>query len=209
MQKIKKHGFLISLEGIEGSGKSTQILRLKSYLEEKGYEVLTLREPGGTPTGEKIRSILLNLPDKTSPLTEALLFAASRSELLNNTILPFLNKEKTVVILDRYLDSSFAYQGYAGELGIDVIETIHSLYPLNILPDQTFYYRIDLKTSMTRQKDRGNKKDYFESKPDSYYQKLIDGFDKRAEIDSKRITTINGSLSPDEVHQLTIKALKL
>lgn len=209
MKNFKRQGLIISLEGIEGSGKSTQIAKLTDYFEQKGYSVLSLREPGGTDTGEKIRNVLLNLPKETYPLTEALLFAASRAELLTHKILPFIQDKKSVVLLDRYIDSSYAYQAYAGKLGEDAIKAIHSIDPLTIMPDITFYYKISLKTSMERQSKRGQKKDYFESKPDSFYEKLIKGFDERAQNFSERIFIINGEQDSESVFQDSVKNIRL
>lgn len=189
----------ITFEGIEGSGKSTQIQYLKKYIESMGLSVLLLREPGGTHFGENLRNAILESKENISALSEAFLFASSRSQLLNQKILPFLRQSKTAVIVDRYIDSSIAYQGFARELGMQTILDIHSFGELKTLPNLTFYLKIDLETSMKRQKARGNEKDYFEKENNSFYSKLIDGYDSCAELFNKRVTTINAKQSVEAV----------
>ena len=189
----------ISLEGIEGSGKSTQIQLIKDYLSSLGYQVLILREPGGTKFGEGLRSAILESEEPLHPLAEAYLFASSRSQLLKEKILPFLEKDKSIVILDRYIDSSIAYQGKARGLGIETIINIHSYSPLNIMPNLTFLLDIDLKTSMERQSARGNDKDYFEKENQNFYQNLIDGYHECAKTFPERMKVIAAERSVEEV----------
>lgn len=189
----------LSLEGIEGSGKSTQIKHLSDFLTNRGYRVLCLREPGGTLFGEGLRAAILESKEPLHPLAEAYLFASSRSQLLKEKILPFLAQEKSVVILDRYIDSSIAYQGFARGLGLETIVNIHSPAPLNIMPNRTFYLDIDLQTSMERQDQRGNPKDYFEKENHEFYQKLIAGYKECAKVFSKRIMTIDATQNIDQV----------
>ena len=198
---------LLSFEGIEGSGKSTQIQRLSEFLESKGKKVYCFREPGGTAFGEQLRSAILTSDTKIDPIAEAHLFASARAQLLAQEILPKLNEENTVVILDRYIDSSIAYQASARELGINTILNIHRDYPLNIMPHCTLYLHIDLETSMQRQKARGNEKDYFEKENHDFYQKLIDGYDLSAKIFTDRIKIIDGSQDMDNVSKNIINAV--
>jgi dTMP kinase len=196
---VTNESYLISFEGIEGSGKSTQIKLLKEHLEQKNYRVLLLREPGGTAFGENLRSAILNSDEKIFPLSEAFLFAASRTQLLNEKVLPFLDQKNSVVILDRYIDSSIAYQGFARELGIQTILDIHSFGKLKIVPQLTLYLKINLETSMARQDSRGNKKDYFEKENQHFYSKLIEGYDTCAEEFKDRIKTIDATKSIENV----------
>lgn len=200
--KSSHDSHFISFEGIEGSGKSTQIKILKNFLEEKGYQVLLLREPGGSSFGEKLRAAILDSQTPLSPLAEAHLFASSRAQLLFEKILPFLEKEKSIVLLDRYIDSSFAYQGQARGLGIDTIIDIHAHSPLNIMPSKTFYLKIDLETSHKRQAARGNSKDYFEKENKHFYTQLIEGFEKASTLFPERIVTIDASLDEKSVTEL-------
>lgn len=185
--------YFLSFEGIEGAGKSTQILRVRDQLEELGFRVLILREPGGTPFGEKLRSAILHSTGKLHPLAEAHLFASSRVQLLNDVILKELETPGTVVICDRYLDSSLAYQGHARDLGMGIILEIHQNFPLNLVPHLTLYLRIDLETSMKRQKMRNAPKDYFEAQGHDFYERLIEGYDKAAQMFPERIKTIDAS----------------
>ncbi len=194
-----KDSFLLSFEGIEGSGKSTQIKLLESFLTQKGYTVLTLREPGGTTFGEGLRNAILGSDSPIHPLAEAHLFASSRAQLVSQKILPALAKDKTVVILDRYIDSSLSYQGNARGLGFETILNLHTHPPLNILPSMTFYLEISLETSMQRQDLRNNKKDYFEKENQDFYKKLINGFEKCCEVFPKRIKVINATNSIEQV----------
>lgn len=198
----------LSLEGIEGSGKSTQIKEIESYLASKNLRVLTLREPGGTLFGEKLREAILQSETPLHPLAECHLFLASRAQLLKEKILPFLLVPGSVVILDRYIDSTLAYQGKARRLGYETILTLHQHDPLNLLPHRTYFLDISLETSMKRQEARGNKKDYFESQKNEFYQNLLDGYRELSSIFSERILKINAETTPSEVTSHILKDLQ-
>ncbi|MBD66075.1 MAG: dTMP kinase [Halobacteriovoraceae bacterium] len=197
----------LSFEGIEGSGKSTQIELVEQYFKDKNYQVLKLREPGGTSFGEKLREAILHSETPLSSLAEAHLFAASRAQLLKEKILPALAQENTIVIVDRYIDSSMAYQGVARGLGSEVIAEIHRHSPLNYMPQMTFYLYIDLETSHQRQQARGNTKDYFEKENHSFYQHLIEGYDHCASVFPTRIKKIDATQSVEQVNQAILKEL--
>jgi dTMP kinase len=198
-------GLFLSIEGIEGSGKTTQINFIKQFFEDKGYSVITLREPGGTRFGEKLREAILESTSPLHPLSEAHLFVSSRTQLLYEKILPALKDKKCVVILDRYIDSSLAYQGKARGLGFETILKLHLNSPLNILPKRTFFLDIDLETSMQRQLLRGNKKDYFESEKKDFYLSLVAGYREVASLFTNRVKRIDATVSAAEVSEL-IKA---
>jgi len=191
--------FFLSFEGIEGAGKSTQLLNLKAFLEEKNFRVLILREPGGTPFGEKLRSAILNTQTPIHPLAEVYLFAASRAQLLDEVTLKELNVPNTVIIYDRYIDSTLAYQGVGRNLGVQTILEIHQNFPLNLVPHMTFYLKISLDCSILRQEKRNQDKDYFESQGRDFYQKLIDGYDMAAELFPDRILVLNGEKEQSQV----------
>ena len=191
--------FFLSFEGIEGAGKSTQILNLKNFLEGKGFRVLILREPGGTPFGEKLRSAILNTKTPIHPLAEVYLFTASRAQLLDEVTLKELNIPNTVIIYDRYIDSTIAYQGMGRNLGIQNILEIHQNFPLNLVPHLTFYLKISLDTSIERQEKRNQNRDYFESQGRDFYQKLIDGYDLSAELFPNRILVLDGEKDETQV----------
>ncbi len=191
--------FFISLEGIEGSGKSTQIKEIEAFVQRKGLRVLTLREPGGTVFGEKLREAILNSSEPLHPLAECHLFLASRAQLLKEKILPFLLQPGSVVILDRYVDSTLAYQGKARRLSYETVLTLHQHDPLNLLPHRTYFLDISLEVSMERQAARGNAKDYFESQKAEFYQNLVDGYRELATIFPERIMKIEAERSASYV----------
>ncbi len=191
--------FFLSFEGIEGAGKSTQINRLKDFLEKKNFRVILLREPGGTSFGERLREAILNAKTELHPLAEALLFASSRTQLLTEVTLKELCQPNTVVIYDRYIDSSIAYQGIARGLGAKEIIDIHSAFPLNLVPHLTLYLRITPEVSEKRQKMRNAPKDYFESRGMKFYQDLVEGYDLAASVFNERIFTINADKTLDAV----------
>ncbi len=199
---VTPESFFLSLEGIEGSGKTTQIKYIETFLKEKGYRVLTLREPGGTTFGEKLREAILMSQTPLHPLAECHLFLASRAQLLKEKVLPFLLNPKSVVILDRYMDSTLAYQGKARGLGIETVLELHRHEPLCLVPHRTYFLDISLETSHERQKLRGNEKDYFESEKNEFYQSLVDGYREMAELFSERILKIDASVNPEKVSTL-------
>lgn len=202
----KDDSIFISFEGIEGAGKSTQIELLESYLTKKGLNVTTLREPGGTFIGEKLREAILTSSDELSPLTETFIFLSSRIELLKRKILPLLSQKKSVVILDRYIDSTLSYQGKGRHLGFETILNLHSIPPLNLLPHKTFFLNIDEKTSQIRQKKRGDEKDYFERENSDFYHLIHDGFHELSQIFPERIITIDALGSINDIHQKIIES---
>lgn len=202
--------FFLSFEGIEGAGKSTHITRLKHDLEKMGYRVILTREPGGTIFGEKLRKAILESEVPLDPIAEAHLFASSRAQLLTEVTLKELKENKTVVIYDRYLDSSLAYQGIARGLGIETVLEIHQHGPLTTVPHRTFYIRIGLETSQERQTIRNNAKDYFEAENFDFYSKLIQGYEEAVKLFPERIWVIDGEPSMDEVyHQIKCAAIDL
>jgi dTMP kinase len=140
----------ITFEGPEGSGKTTQIELLKSYLEEKGYPVLATREPGGTSIGNQIRAILLD-PRNTEilPASEALLFSAARAQIVNQVIRPHL-MQGSIVLCDRYADSTLAYQGYGHGLELETLHAITALATAELKPDLTVYLDIDVEEGLRR-----------------------------------------------------------
>lgn len=201
--------FFLSFEGIEGAGKSTQITRLKKYLEEeKNFRVLILREPGGTPFGEKLRQAILENKTEITPLAEAHLFAASRSQLLSEVIMKELSTPNTVVICDRYIDSSLVYQGHARGLGVAEVLEIHNIFPLNLVPHLTFYLKISVETSEKRQKIRNAPKDYFEARGIEFYKKLAVGYDLMHELFPHRILSLDAEGSLDQVTTLILSTME-
>lgn len=201
------NSFFLSFEGIEASGKTTQIKLVKDYLEKNGKRVILIREPGGTAFGENLRNAILNSEVPLHPMAEAHLFASSRAQLLHEVILKELKEPNTVIICDRYIDSSIAYQGIARGLGIQAVLDLHKSYPLCTLPHLTLYIKISIETSLSRQIVRNQEKDYFESEKTEFYKKLITGYDESSKIFPNRIQVINGESSTDKVFELVKQQL--
>lgn len=190
---------LISFEGIDGSGKSTQILKLAEWLRAKGFDVLTTREPGGTPAGEAVRALLLNPESHISARAEFLLYSASRAQLVDDVILPHLKKPKAVVIADRYADSSTAYQGAGRELGISRVEIVNEFATGNLRPDLTLYLDVDYATSESRRNSAGGKPDRLERSPREFFERVREGYLELARLHPERVRVIDASLSEKQV----------
>jgi dTMP kinase len=169
-----RKGLLITFEGGDGSGKSTQLSLLKEYLIQKGIKILTLREPGGVAISEKIRKIILdNKNTEMSPVTEMLLYAASRAQLVSQVIKPSLEKGITV-ICDRFVDSSYVYQGLARGLGIDTVKLVNDIATEYILPDITFFMDIAPELALKRRFNAFNSTRCFNNNHITLFQFNID-----------------------------------
>ena len=188
-------GRLIAFEGVEGAGKSTQLELLRQTLEKAGHQVVTTREPGGTPVGEQVRSILLDRASTLDPRAEALLFAAARAQLVEQVIRPALERGE-VVLCDRYLDSSLAYQGAARGLGLEPIAAINAFATRGLLPDLVVLLRLDPAEGLVR--GRGSR-DRIESQDLEFHQKVAQGFLDLAAADPERFVIVDASPPPDQV----------
>ena len=187
-------GRFISLEGGEGAGKSTQIAALAAALEGRGLSVVVTREPGGSPGAEAIRSLLLE-GDETrwNPRAEALLFAAARSDHVEKTIRPALNRGQWV-LSDRFLDSSLAYQGEAGGLGIEAVRDLHRFGSLDFVPDRTLVLRLEEAEGAARARARdGTLGDRIGSRPPTYHAAVDAGFRMMAEKEPARVRLVDAS----------------
>ncbi|AIS51301.1 thymidylate kinase Tmk [Thermoanaerobacter kivui] len=198
-------GKFITFEGIDGCGKTTQIKLLKEYLFKKGYNILVLREPGGTKVGEKIRDILLDKDNFIFPMTEMLLYASSRAQLVSEKIIPALQKGK-IVIADRFVDSSYVYQGYARELGIETVKVVNEIATIGILPDITIYIDITPEEAMKR---RGKREaDRLEKESMEFHEKVREGYVKLIKQHPERFVIIDGMQEISKVHQCIITVIK-
>ena len=191
-------GKFITFEGGEGGGKSTQAARMAGYLRGKGLEVLETREPGGTPESEALRDLLVQGdPDRWSALSELLLITAARVEHVNRLIEPALTEGKWV-ICDRFADSTLAYQGIAGELGLELVEQLQKLAVSATAPDVTFLLDVRAEAGLQRAEKRGGAA-RFEKKGAAFHQTLRDGFLALANENPQRIVLIDGEDTFDNV----------
>ncbi len=204
----------ITLEGIEGSGKTTQAGYMVEFLEDTGREYFITREPGGTKIGEKIRSILLDTESKgLTPHAELLLYIADRVQHVQEKILPALSKGLTV-ICDRYYDATLVYQGYARGLDLKLIQKLHEIVLENPKPDITFLFdlspEIGLKRAWTRiEKETENSGETrFEEEKLSFHNKVREGYLRLAEREPQRFQIIDAGQTEPEVKKQIIKILE-
>lgn len=196
---------LITFEGIDGSGKSTQIDLLRQYLKKKGLRVEVFREPGGTDVSEMIRGMLLNPEIDIDPVTELLLFSSARSQLVAEKVLPLL-KEEVIVILDRFFDSTTAYQGFGRQsLPIKQIQQINSIATHDLTPDITFYLRLSLEEAAERTKQF--EKDRMELSGDTFFKRVFNGFEELAKSE-ERFQVINAGMEKQAIHKEIIKKVE-
>jgi dTMP kinase len=196
-------GAFITFEGSEGCGKSTQVKRLAARLEQTGLLTLVTREPGGTAIGEKIRDLLQFAPESfaMTPETEVLLFAASRAQLVRETIQPALAKG-TVVISDRFFDSTTVYQGVARKLSPEIVAALNAFAIGDARPDLTFILDIDVETARNRLLRRVRPvavKDRMEEEPVEFYERVCQGYRELAKREPDRFLIIDGAQSPDAI----------
>ena len=185
----------ITFEGIDGSGKSTQIAKLKKRFNEQDISVNTFRDPGGPAVSEKVRELLLNPDYDVDPVTELLLFSASRSQLMAESVLPSLEKDE-IVILDRFFDSTTAYQGYGRKsVSINEIHQLNNLASHQREPDLTIYMKLSLKDAKTRMAE---KKDRMELSGDDFYKNVIEGYNELAK--QERFFTVDATKSAAKIH---------
>ena len=197
---MKNKGYFISFEGIDGSGKSTQIQKLAEFLEARNFEIVITREPGGSAGGEEIRNLLLrgNI-DRWSPETEILLFTAARRDHLERIILPALEEGK-VVICDRFTDSTRMYQGMRGVNLRNLVDTLNEKV-INFEPDLTIVIDINPEISLKRAKSRKTVEERFEDFGADLQMKMRKGFLELAKEFSNRIEVVNGQQSIDKLAQ--------
>jgi dTMP kinase len=201
-----KRGTFITFEGPEGSGKSTQAARLCGFLRKRGYSVLYLREPGGTEISEAIRKILLAPRHKRMSVeTEALLYLASRAQIVKEKIAPALKKGK-VVILDRFQDSTLAYQGYGEGIDLGLLKKLGQFATRGIKPDLTFLLDVESKAGL----DRALSKDRIEIKPLAFHRRVRRGYLELAQKNAHRIFLIKANKDMEAIMKIIqAKALEL
>lgn len=187
----------ITFEGPEGSGKTTVIREITQRLESEGWEVVVTREPGGVKTGEDIRKILLE-GEAIDDRSEALLFAASRREHLVNKVLPALREGK-VVLCDRYIDSSLAYQGYARGIGVEEVRSINEFAINGLYPNLTLYLDIRASVGIQRINDNQRTQNRLDREKLDFHEKVVEGYRQIIHNEPNRFAVINAEQSIEEV----------
>ena len=195
-----KKGLFITIEGMDGSGKTTQINMIRDYISDKGYNVILAREPGGTKISEKIRDIILDSANVTmASTTEMLLYASARAQLVAEIIKPAV-ENGSVVVCDRFIDSSFAYQGFGRGIDIDTIADVNRAAMDGMMPDMTFFIDISPEIALKRRM-ASSMTDRIEKECMEFHMKAYKGYKKLAHLYPERIKTIDGNRTVEEISQ--------
>nr|MDY6797008.1 dTMP kinase [Actinomycetota bacterium] len=199
---------LVTFEGVEGSGKTTQLNMLHAHLLRMNIDVVATQEPGGTRLGEDIRRILLDPANKEMhPLTEALLYAADRAQHVHEVINPALEQGK-VVICDRFVDSSLAYQGVARRVGLEGVRNLNEWITDDLYPDLTFLLEIPYRVGLKRLEKRKKSIDRMEGQPESFHEQVQEAYKTLAKFFSNRFVVINGADKPENIHHRVMQEVQ-
>lgn len=208
-------GLFITLEGLDGSGKTTQIKRLAAWMEKRGLRPLVTRQPGGTPTGDRIRALLLDSASGAiAPMTEMALMFADRAQAIAEVIEPALAKGQTV-LCDRFTDSTEAYQGGGRQIGSETVLALHRLVCGDLQPDLTLLLLPSLASSLDRARRRndrqvahdGKDEGRFEKEQDEFYSRVWRKYREIAKREPDRVVLIEGNLGIDEVQEQIVEAV--
>ena len=197
---------LITIEGIDGAGKSTLGTQLERGLANRGVPVSLLREPGGVTLAERIRELVKDPSLTVGAAAEALLYAAARAQLVEEAVKPLLARG-TNVLLDRFVDSSLAYQGAGRGLGIEQVRVINQLATGGLQPDRTLLLVIDPSLARSRSRSRAEPADRLEAERDDFFERINEAYLELAAREPERIRTLDGSLPADEVLELALYEL--
>jgi dTMP kinase len=201
----------ITFEGIEGSGKTTQIQMLSNHFEERGIDHLLTREPGGTPIGDQIRKLVLNPGNAAmTPTCELLLYAAARAQHIEQVISPALLAGR-LVLCDRFKDATMAYQGFGRGIRLDVVDALHGLETLSIQPDLTFLFDIEAGVALLRARTRDHTKSRdetrFEQEALEFHERVRSGYLEMARQEPGRFVVVDARGTVEEVHHRVVEAM--
>lgn len=200
------HGLLITIEGLDGSGKSTLAAALAAELTRRGIAVETLREPGGVPVSERIRELVKDSQLAIAPRAEALLYAAARAQLLSERLLPALRQGR-LVLLDRFLDSSLAYQGGGRELGVQQVRQVNLFATSGLVPHRTLLLQVSPQVGLARQRGRDLAPDRLEREDARFFAAVAATYDALAREEPQRIRRIDATQPPAAVLKDALAAL--
>jgi dTMP kinase len=210
-------GLFITLEGLDGAGKTTQLKRLAAWMHKRGIDPVVTRQPGGTETGDRIRALLLDSRSSSlAPLTEMALMFADRAQAIAEVIEPALASGKTV-LCDRFTDSTEAYQGGGRQLGSEIVLNLHKDICGNLQPDLTLLLLPSLERSLDRARRRnertaekdGKDEGRFEQEQEAFYSRVWEKYREIADREPDRVVVIEGDLAIDEVHEQIIEAVAM
>ena len=201
------HGKFITFEGIDGSGKSTQLRMLTSKLRLRGFNVLMTMEPGGTPLGRRLREAFLETEETVSPLAELLLFAADRAQHVDFLVKPAIAEGK-IVVSDRYADATFAYQGAGRGFAESTVNQVIELATGGLKPDLTLFFDLSVETALRRtdsRTDSGERKNRMDSETGDFYKRVRESYLQIADREPERFRVINAEGSTDEIQRRVVE----
>jgi dTMP kinase len=201
-----ERGRLITIEGLDGAGKTTLAARLESALKARGIEVHLLREPGGVQVAERLRELVKDPDLNVGARAEALLYAAARAQLVDEAVRPLLSRDAWV-LLDRFVDSSLAYQGAGRSLGIAAIREINDFATGGLVPDRTLLLSIDPSLGRARSRARRDRLDRLELEHDDFHARIAAAYAELAAAEPQRIRTIDAAQEPEDVLATALEAL--
>ena len=199
-------GRLITIEGIDGAGKTTLASALGDELRARGHDVCVLREPGGVVAAERIRELVQDPQLRVGARAEALLYAAARAQLVEEALDPLL-AAGTCVLLDRFVDSSLAYQGAGRQLGIDQVRAVNEFATGGLRPDRTLLLAVDTRLGRSRSQSRAEPVDRLEGERDEFFDRVAGAYDELVMQEPERIKVIDATAPPDEVLASALAAL--
>lgn len=199
-------GRLITIEGLDGAGKTTLAAELERALAGRGLDVVRMREPGGVRASERVRELVKDPALRIGPRAEALLYAAARAQLVEEALVPRL-EAGTWVLLDRFVDSSLAYQGGGRELGVGQVRAINEFATAGVRPDRTLLLEVSPDLGRARSRDRDEPVDRLEAERDEFFERISATYHQLAEADPERIRRIDASAPANQVLDSALEAL--